>query len=153
VKILYGLAAVLALITLSTLAFREPAPEAASSPTTVGSEAQPTTSGEIDAGPRGDARPGAGSVDVMPVIPGDIYDPVAAGEPTPPDFRQVLPRDAILPVYVPRFVPAVEARWNDETLIMGLELDGESKAYPVSFLTRREMVIDWIAGTPILVSW
>ena len=93
------------------------------------------------------------NVDIMPVVPGEVYDPVAAGEPTPPNFRQVLPRDSILPVYNPRFVSAVDAAWTDDALIIGLELEGEAKAYPVSFLTRREMVIDWIGGTPVLVSW
>jgi hypothetical protein len=29
----------------------------------------------------------------------------------------------------------------------------EAKAYPVSFLNRREMVIDSINGIPILVTW
>ena len=38
-------------------------------------------------------------------------------------------------------------------LVIGLELDGDAKAYPVSFLNRREMVIDWIGGTPVLVTW
>jgi len=93
-------------------------------------------------------------VDSGPVeVPEGVYDPVAAGEPVPNDFRQLLPRDAILPIYNPTFKTALETDWRDDLLIIGVELDGEAKAYPVSFLTRREMVIDWIGGTPILVSW
>lgn len=89
-----------------------------------------------------------------PVVPpGNQYDPVDAGEPTPPDFRQLLPRDAILPVYNPTFRSVPTTEWRDDILVIGVELDGEAKAYPVSFLNRREMVIDWIGGTPILVSW
>ena len=82
-----------------------------------------------------------------------IYDPVAAGEATPSDFRQLLPRDAIHPIYDPTFRSAETTDWPSEALVIGVELNGEAKAYPVSFLNRREMVIDSLAGLPILVSW
>ena len=85
--------------------------------------------------------------------PEDQFDPVAAGDGTPPGFRQLLPRDAILPVYNPTFRSASSTQWSDETLVIGVEVGGEAKAYPVTFLNRREMVIDWIGGTPVLVSW
>ncbi len=91
----------------------------------------------------------AGSVEA----PDDIYDPVQAGEPTPEGYRQLLSRDAILPVYNPTFRSVASTDWSDDTLVIGVELDGEAKAYPVQFLNRREMVIDWIGGSPILVSW
>ena len=87
------------------------------------------------------------------VVPEGTYDPVRAGEPTPDGFRQLLPRDAIAPIYNPTFRTAAETDWDPSTLVIGVELDGEAKAYPVSFLNRREMVIDWIGGTPVLVSW
>ena len=86
-------------------------------------------------------------------VPGDIYDPVRAGEPTPAGFRQLLPRDAIHPVYNPMFRGAGSTEWPAETLVIGVELNGEAKAYPLSFLSFREMVIDWIGGSPVLVTW
>jgi hypothetical protein len=85
--------------------------------------------------------------------PASVYDPVQAGEQLPSGFRQLLRRDAILPVYEPVFVPATAAGWPDDALVIGLEIDGESRAYPVSFLNRREMVIDRVAGIPVLVTW
>ncbi len=85
--------------------------------------------------------------------PSDVYDPVRAGEETPTGFRQLLSRDAIVPVYDPTFLPAAQSPWSDNTLVIGVEVDGEAKAYPVSFLNRREMVIDRLAGEPLLVSW
>jgi len=91
----------------------------------------------------------AGSVEV----PDEVYDPVKAGEPTPDGFRQLLARDAILPVYNPTFRSVSATDWSNDTLVIGVELDDEAKAYPVQFLNRREIVIDWIGGTPILVSW
>ena len=86
-------------------------------------------------------------------LPGGIYDPVRAGEPTPAGFHQLLPRDAIHPVYNPKFRSAESTEWSAETLVIGVELNGEAKAYPVSFLNFREMVIDWIGGSPVLVTW
>ncbi len=85
--------------------------------------------------------------------PRDVYDPVAAGEPLPEGFRQLLPRDAIRPVYEPTFTTATGVAWPDETDVIGVEIDGEAKAYPVAFLTGRELVVDELAGWPILVSW
>lgn len=86
--------------------------------------------------------------------PGATYDPVSAGEDLPSGFRQLLRRDAILPIYDPEFISDAEnVRWADDTLVIGLAIDGEAKAYPVSFLNRREMVVDSIAGIPVLVTW
>lgn len=85
--------------------------------------------------------------------PRDVYNPVVAGEPLPDGFRQLLPRDAILPVYDPEFASVARTTWPDDTDVIGVSLDGEAKAYPVSFLGGRELVVDEIAGEPILVSW
>ncbi len=85
--------------------------------------------------------------------PADVYDPVAAGEPLPSGFRQRLPRDAIRPIYNPRFVAPEAADWSDSTLVIGVSIEEQSRAYPVAFLNRREMVIDRIAGVPVLVTW
>lgn len=87
------------------------------------------------------------------VDPGDAYNPVLAGERLPDGFRQLLPRDAIKPVYDPTFAPAAQITWPAATDVIGVELNGETKAYPVNFLTGRELVIDELGGIPILVSW
>ena len=81
------------------------------------------------------------------------YNPVLAGEELPADFRQLLPRDAIRPVYDPEFATAAGVDWPDSTDVIGVEINGEAKAYPVGFLNGRELVIDEIGGEPILVSW
>jgi len=85
--------------------------------------------------------------------PGSVYDPVDVGDRLPVGFRQLLRRDGILPVYDPHFVAAADSGWSEGTLVIGLELDGQSRAYPVGFLNRREMVIDSVAGIPVLVTW
>ena len=85
--------------------------------------------------------------------PADVYNPVAAGEPLPDGFRQLLPRDAIRPVYDPEFVTASEIGWAANTDIIGIVQGDEAKAYPVAFLGGRELVIDEIDDIPIVVSW
>ena len=68
-------------------------------------------------------------------------------------WSQLLSRDAILPIYDPEFVPAAQADYTDDELVMGVAINGEAKAYPISPLNSREMVNDVLGGTPILVTW
>ena len=68
-------------------------------------------------------------------------------------FNQLLDRDAIRPVYEPEFVPAREANLGDEQLVLGVAIDGEAKAYPITVLNSHEMVNDVLAGIPILSTW
>lgn len=86
-------------------------------------------------------------------VPDDVFDPVAAGESLPRGFRQVFRRDGIPPVYVPNFVAADEVDWPEGELIVGVDLEGEARAYPVGFLNRREIVVDIHRGIPTFVTW
>lgn len=81
------------------------------------------------------------------------YNPVTAGERLPEGFRQLLPRDAIAPVYDPDFVAGNLVGWPDSVQVIGIANDGLAKAYPVSFLNSREMVLDELGGEPLLVTW
>ncbi len=81
------------------------------------------------------------------------YDPVSAGETLPAGYRPFLDRDQILPIYEPAFTDAGEVDWPADMLVVGVANSGSSKAYPVTHLNRREMVIDWLGDDPILVSW
>ena len=42
-------------------------------------------------------------------------------------FRQLLPRDAIRPVYQPRFIPGERAGVARSDLVIGVEINGEAK--------------------------
>ena len=57
------------------------------------------------------------------------------------------------PTYDPIFVSAEEAGYEDDELVMGIEIAGQVRAYPVGLLNQREMVNDELAGIPILVTW
>ena len=65
----------------------------------------------------------------------------------------VLPRDAIMPIYDPQFTPGKLASLEPGELVIGVEINGESKAYPVGPLVFREMVNDVVGGVPLLVTW
>jgi hypothetical protein len=106
--------------------------------------------GSSDNGTR--AVPVIGSSEVYEP-PRDVYDPVAAGEPVPAGFRQLLARDVIAPIYNPAFRAAADTDWPDDADVIGVARHGEAKAYPVSHLNRHELVSDEIDGWPILVSW
>lgn len=68
-------------------------------------------------------------------------------------WSQLLPRDAILPIYEPEFAPVEEAPYADDELVIGVEINGEAKAYAIGPLNSREMVNDTLGGRPILVTW
>lgn len=67
--------------------------------------------------------------------------------------RDRIPRDAIRPVYSPEFHSAELAELDQQELVMGVEINGEARAYPVGMLRIREMVNDEIGGIPVLVTW
>ena len=71
----------------------------------------------------------------------------------PREYRPSAPVDAIAPVYSPEFVSADEAELLDDELVMGLEINGDARAYPVGLMRVREMANDIVGGVPVLVTW
>ena len=76
-----------------------------------------------------------------------------AVEVDPGKLRQLLFQDAIPPIYHPEFISAKDAGLDPEELLIGVEIDGDVRAYPIGPLVRREMVNDVVGGVPILVTW
>jgi len=68
-------------------------------------------------------------------------------------YSQLLPFDAIPPIYEPRFLPADRSPLNEDELVIGVQIDGKAKAYPITVLRIREMVNDELSNWPILVTW
>jgi hypothetical protein len=68
-------------------------------------------------------------------------------------WDQLLRPDDILPIYDPEFVGADQAPYDNDELVIGLEINGEAKAYSIGVLNGREMVNDTVGGTPVLVTW
>ena len=69
------------------------------------------------------------------------------------NFRQLLYRDDIRPIYEPTLISPNESGLGDDELVMGVSIEGESRAYPIRVLRFREIVDDELGGLPILVTW
>jgi hypothetical protein len=69
--------------------------------------------------------------------------------------KTLLPKDAIKAIDSPKFVTAAEAGrfMNEGSSIIGVALEGEAKAYPLSILSVHQVVNDSIKGLPIAVTW
>ncbi len=71
------------------------------------------------------------------------------------DVVTVLAKDAIPAIRSPEFVDAAgaEAWMNADEPIIGVEIDGDARAYPVAMLSRHEIVNDTVGGLPIAATW
>ncbi|HFE67519.1 MAG TPA: DUF3179 domain-containing protein [Chloroflexi bacterium] len=93
--------------------------------------------------------------------------PEQAGSDAPPDKAEaaakyadytivtLLPRDAIPAIDNPRFLSAAAADefYDPDELIIGVELDGDARAYSIPLLSGREIVNDTVGGRKIAVTW
>lgn len=71
------------------------------------------------------------------------------------DIITVLPRDAIQAIDNPRFVSAQEAdeRYQDDELVLGVDINGDARAYSIPLLSSHEIVNDTVGGVKITVTW
>ena len=68
-----------------------------------------------------------------------------------------LPRDGIRSIDSPQFLSAREADDRGEMVptefVIGISINGESKAYPVNILSRHEIVNDTVGSVPVAVTF
>jgi hypothetical protein len=65
----------------------------------------------------------------------------------------VLPKDAIPAIDHPRFVSADRANYAPDELVIGVEVDGETRAYSIPHLSKHEIVNDDIRGVRLAITW
>ena len=65
------------------------------------------------------------------------------------------PRDFFRIIDEPQYVAAEEADafMSDEEVVLGLQVAGELRAYPINYLNAHEMVREQLGGLPLLVTW
>lgn len=64
------------------------------------------------------------------------------------------PRDGIKSVDAPEFSHIGEATWvASETEVLGVEVDGEARAYPIRMLEFHQIVNDEVAGVPVAATY
>ncbi len=72
----------------------------------------------------------------------------------PDEIVTVLPKGAIPAILSPSFEEAKKVQWlGEKDFVVGVEINGDSRAYPVPTLSRHEIVNDKIGGIPIAVTW
>jgi hypothetical protein len=75
------------------------------------------------------------------------------GSAPPGGLQSALLPDSIQPIYSPKYIHAGVALLEPEELVLGVDIDGEARAYPVGLMRFREMANDTVGGVPILVTW
>ena len=67
----------------------------------------------------------------------------------------LLPRDGIPAIDNPQFLGAEEADdfYDPDELVIGVEFEGDARAYSVPFLSGHEIVNDTVGGRKIAVTW
>ncbi len=67
----------------------------------------------------------------------------------------LLPKDAIPSIDNPRFLSADEAdeEYAPTELVIGVEFEGDARAYSIGHLSRHEIVNDTVGGRKIAVTW
>ena len=68
---------------------------------------------------------------------------------------EIVGKDSIPAIFEPEFISADEANeiLDDDDLVIGVSINGESHAYGISFLSSHEIVNDVVGGRPIAVTW
>ncbi len=82
-----------------------------------------------------------------------LLNPTGQKTVNPDEYRKLIARDVIVPVYEPRYVGPEEANLVDQELVLAVEINGEAKAFPIGLLRSREIVNDTIGGVPLLITW
>ena len=67
----------------------------------------------------------------------------------------LLPYDAIPAILAPEFITAEEAdeKLDPESLVIGLSIDGDNRAYSIPTLSSYEIVNDTVGGKPVAATW
>ena len=68
-------------------------------------------------------------------------------------IRTLLPFDAIPAITEPQFVSADEAKLAPDTPVIGVAINGESRAYSLYLLNGHEIVNDSVGGEKIATTW
>lgn len=82
-------------------------------------------------------------------------EPLVADQPLEYDIVTLLPKDAIPSIDRPRFYNTQEAdaEYEPDEIVIGVEFNGDARAYAVGLLSSHEIVNDHVGGRPIAVTW
>lgn len=71
------------------------------------------------------------------------------------EIVSLLPPDAIPAIYNPEFVTGAEAdeQYAADERVLGVEINGDARAYSIPYLNGHEIVNDVVGGEAIAVTW
>ena len=72
------------------------------------------------------------------------------------DVITLLPPDAIPAISNPGFYDSLadaDESYDDDDLVLGIEINGDARAYSVPLLSSHEIVNDVVGGEPVAVTW
>lgn len=78
---------------------------------------------------------------------------LALAEELPEGVEQLLERGKIAAIFNPEFVSAEEAAIGDDAWVLGVEIDGQARAYSLNLLNRHEVVNDKIGESSFAAVW
>jgi len=135
----------IALIAVAVGLFRRQVQE-----TALGDDGTPTASGAAAA-----STPSDSDKKDIPEVTTIPDTPQTETEERSYDIVTLLPRDAIQSIDNPRFygVKEADAEYTADELVLGVTINGESKAYSTTFLDSHEIVNDTLGGRAIAVTW
>jgi hypothetical protein len=90
----------------------------------------------------------------------DVRPQTTPADQSPSNERQLeivtlLPRDGIPAIDKPEFLDATQAdeEYAPDELVIGVEFNGEARAYSIPLLSSHEIVNDTVGGEKIAVTW
>ena len=85
----------------------------------------------------------------------DTPTPLPTVDFTKLEIVTLLPKDAIPAIDNPNFLNVEEADqlYDPDELVIGVEFNGDARAYSIPFLSGHEIVNDTVGGTAIAVTW
>jgi hypothetical protein len=80
---------------------------------------------------------------------------VEDGVPRDVSIYTLLPKDGIRSIDDPKFVSAADAGddMSEFEFVIGVEIEGDVRAYPITMLSRHEIVNDTVGGMPVAVTY
>ena len=78
---------------------------------------------------------------------------IALAEELPEGVEQILERGKIAAISNPQFVTADKAEIADDAWVLGVEIDGQARAYSLNLLNRHEVVNDQIGEKSFAAVW
>jgi len=78
---------------------------------------------------------------------------IALAEALPEGVEQILERGKIAAIVDPEFVSADEAQIAADAWVLGVEIDGQARAYSLNLLNRHEVVNDQIGERSFAAVW